>query len=74
MKHTRKSTIHDNVIGKDESQWEVVLVAAGVIQFLQNFDRTLTALVASGNVDWRFICFPVVLEAFETFWVVIQSC
>ena len=73
IKHTRKSITHDNVIGQDESQWEVVLVAAGVVQVLHNFDRTLTALVASGNVDWRFICFPVGFQAFETCWVVIQS-
>ena len=73
IKRTRKSNIHDNVIGEDESQWEVVLVAAGVVQFLHNFDGTLAALVASGNVDWRVICFPVGFQAIESFWVVIQS-
>ena len=36
-------------------------------------DGTLAALVASGNVDWRVICFPVGFQAIESFWVVIQS-
>ena len=27
MKHTRKSIIHDNIIGQDETQWKVVHVA-----------------------------------------------
>ena len=71
IKHTKKSFIHDNVIGQDESQWEIVLVVAGVLQVLHSFDRTLTALVASGSVDWRFLSFPVGFQAFETFWVFI---
>ena len=72
-KHTRKLIGHDNVNGQDEPQWEVVLVAAGLVQVLHNFDRTLAALVAPGNVDWRFICFPVGFQAFETCWVFIQN-
>lgn len=31
---------------------KVVFVAAGLMQVLHNFDRTLTALFASGNIDW----------------------
>ena len=73
IKRTRKSNIHNNVIREDESQWEVVLVVAGVVQFLHNFDGTLAALVALGNVDWGVICFPVGFQAIESFWVVIQS-
>ena len=73
IKRKRKSNIHDNVIRKGESQWDVVIVAAGVVQFLHNFDGTLAALFASGNVDWRVICFPVGFQAIESFWEVIQS-
>ena len=77
IKRTRKSNIHKNVIREDESQREVVLdivlVAAGVVQFLHNNDGTLAALVGSGNVDWKVICFPVGFQAIERFWVVIQS-
>ena len=73
IKRTRKSNIHDSVIREDESEWEVVLVAAGVGQFLHNFDGTLAAQVASGNVNWRVICFPVGFQAIESFWVVPQN-
>ena len=38
------------IMGQDESQWEVVLEEAGVVQVLYNFDHTLAGLVASGNV------------------------
>ena len=71
INHTSKSIIHDNVVVRDESQWEVTLVAAGVVQVLNNFDRTLTSLLI---VDWRFIYFPLSFQAFETCWVFIQSC
>lgn len=45
--------------GQDEFQWQVVLVAVGLVLILHNFDRTFTTLVASANIDWRFICFLV---------------
>lgn len=58
IKPTKNSISHD-IIEQDESQWQVVLVAAGLLQVLHNLDHTLKALAALGNVDWRLIYFPV---------------